>query len=227
MVIAVVLSGGSGSRFGGSIPKQYLEIDGKPILVHTLMRLQINGNIDSIMIVADDNWKESILGWVEQFEISKFMLFAEPGITRQLSIKNALLELRNRSICDGLVMIHDAVRPFVSQELINRCIDACKDDIDGTMPVINVTDTTYICDDGMITGTLDRSRLFSGQSPEVFRLNKYYSANINATDDYLTRINGSSEIAFLSGLRIKTVEGEPTNIKITTREDLKQFSDFS
>ena len=110
-----------------------------------------------------------------------------------------------------IVLIHDAARPLVSNDLINRCYNGCKE-ADGIMPVNPVKDTTYLSEDGKhIQSLLNRSHLWGGQAPEAFRFGNYIHGH------------GSTEIAFKAGLDCKMVEGDPMNFKITTPEDLSSF----
>lgn len=152
------------------------------------------------------------------------MYYAKSGETRQYSIYNALKVIRENGFSDNsIVIIHDGARPLVSQELINRCLDGCKE-ADGIMPVIPVKDTTYLSEDGKhIHSLLDRSHLWAGQAPEAFRLGKYLKVHDEMPREDLLKINGSTEIAFKAGLNCQMVEGDPMNFKITTPEDLSNF----
>ena len=125
---------------------------------------------------------------------------------------------------DDVVIIHDAARPLVSDVLINRCLDGCKE-ADGIMPVIPVKDTTYLSEDGKhIQSLLNRSHLWAGQAPEAFRFGKYIKVHDEMLREDLLKINGSTEIAFKVGLDCQMVEGDPMNFKITTPEDLTNFN---
>ncbi len=135
----ILLSGGVGARIGASTPKQYIEVNGKPILKYTLNAVKVWKAMDSLILVADRQWWEYIDDMVRRVfseELSEldiqsrpcenfgFLGFAEPGKNRQLSIYNALRAIRDYMDNDAVVMIHDGVRPCLSSELINRCDDA-------------------------------------------------------------------------------------------------------
>ncbi len=224
MNIAIILSGGIGSRMGLNLPKQYVMVNGQPILnycVHTFLN---NGLIDALVIGVADNWLDFVKGHIARLHPSKPIYYSKSGETRQYSIYNALKVVRaNGFNDDDIVIIHDGARPLVSHDLINRCLKGCKV-ADAVMPVIPVKDTTYISEDGLhIQSLLNRSHLWSGQAPEAFRFGKYIEVHDEMLKDELLKINGSTEIAYKAGLNCQMVEGDPMNFKITTPEDLNNF----
>lgn len=228
MNIALVLSGGTGSRLGTDVPKQYLEVCGKPILVYCLETLCGSAHIDGIQIVAALQWQEAILSWLEQYRLTeKFRGFSLPGENRQLSIFNGLQSVREYAPDDALVLIHDAARPNLSQELINQCFEAIEG-YEGVLPVLPMKDTVYLSEDGkQITSLLKRSQVYAGQAPELFRLGAYYQANEVLLPDRILEINGSTEPAVLGGLRVAVIPGEEGNFKITTPVDLQRFQELT
>lgn len=224
MNIAIILSGGVGSRMGLNIPKQYVVVNGQPIISFCLQTFLCNKHTDAIVIGVADEWKEYVMEQMEKLHPAKPVFYAAPGETRQYSIFNALRVVKDQGYSeDSIVIIHDAARPLVSDELINRCYEAC-DRADGSMPVIAVKDTTYYSEDGKsITSLLDRSKLWAGQAPEAFVFGKYLQIHESMSHEELLKINGSTEIAFKQGLKVEMVEGDPMNFKITTPEDLSNF----
>lgn len=226
MNFAILLSGGIGMRLGNSRPKQYLEHNGKPIIAFALESLAESELIDEIVVVAADEWIPYIRLQVESIGSNKDVYFAHPGSTRQMSIFNGLKEIMDKhSSISGkdLVIIHDAARPFLTKHLIHSCI-LIEDEFDGAMPVLPMKDTVYLSDDGeQISKLLDRSSLYAGQAPESFRLKQYFQAHQSLSEEVLQFINGSSELAFKAGMRIKLVKGDPDNFKITDTQDLENF----
>lgn len=225
MNYALILSGGIGSRMRmDGFPKQYLEVDGKPILVYTLQTFQTCACIDQIVIVAAPQWHDQIRQWISEYGLTKTVDFAVPGNTRQESILNGLNVCMQYSESEGdKVIIHDAVRPCVSDELITACIDTLNE-YDGCMPVLPVTDTVYESRDAKrISRLLDRSTIFAGQSPEAFRLHAYAKINRDASVEELEACRGTSVIAYEHGMDVGLIPGEKLNFKITTPEDLDQF----
>ena len=225
MNIAIILSGGVGSRMGLNIPKQYVMVNEQPVISYCLKTFLENSNIGALVIGVADEWLDFVREHVTKLSPSKPIYYAKPGETRQYSIYNALNEVRDNGYSyDDVVIIHDAARPLVSDVLINRCLDGCKE-ADGIMPVIPVKDTTYLSEDGKhIQSLLNRSHLWAGQAPEAFRFGKYRKVHDEMPREELLMINGSTEIAFKAGLDCQMVEGDPMNFKITTPEDLTNFN---
>lgn len=227
MKIAIILSGGVGTRLKTETPKQYLKVDNKMIINYCMNTFCNHCEVDFIQIVAENNWRNDIIEHFETHNIStdKFKGFSDPGKTRQGSILNALNDIKNYADDDSFVIIHDAARPLLSDELITRCFDKINEGYDGVIPVIKAKDTMYLINDDndKIQATLDRNKIVSGQAPEVFILGKYYRANILLTQDEFNNINGSSEPAIINGMNVAIVDGDEINFKITTREDLNRF----
>jgi 2-C-methyl-D-erythritol 4-phosphate cytidylyltransferase len=225
MNIALILSGGVGSRLGGDVPKQYLRVNERMIISYCVETLLEHEKIDGLLIVAEPSWESDIekeLGKLPDFQ-RKFCGFAKPGENRQLSIYNGLCKIQNLGEEDVCVLIHDAARPLVSARQISDCF-AALDGHDGVMPALPMKDTVYISKgDNRITELLDRTTLFAGQAPELFRLERYLEACRALLPDRIKTINGSSEPAVMAGLDIVMIAGDEGNYKITTREDLERF----
>lgn len=224
MNISIILSGGIGSRMGLDLPKQYVMVNGQPIINYCLNTFLENNKTEAIVIGVAVEWKEFVQEYVAKLNPKKPIYYSEPGETRQYSIYNALKVVKENGYSDDdVILIHDAARPLVTHELINRCYDGCKE-ADGIMPVVPVKDTTYLSTDGKhIQSLLNRSHLWSGQAPEAFRLGKYLKIHNEMSRENLLQINGSTEIAFKAGLNCQMVDGDPMNFKITTPEDLSNF----
>lgn len=231
MNIALVLSGGTGTRMGVSMPKQYIEVNGRIIISYCLEQLLVHDQIDAIQIVADKAWHEVIMDAADKIckrlgntaLFKKCKGFSSPGANRQLSILNGLEDIREYAKETDCVLIHDAARPLLTVEHITDCINAVRGH-DGVIPVLKMKDTVYLSRDGLtITSLLDRSQIYAGQAPEMFRLGVYYEANKRLLPDKILHINGSTEPAVMAGLDIVMIPGDEENIKITTRSDLERF----
>lgn len=231
MVTALILSGGTGTRLGANIPKQYIEVNNRPIISYCFETLAVSRYIDAIWIVADERWQEYIEQKVKPYDIyDRFRGFSRPGANRQLSIFNGLNDIRAgleelgvTPTERGNVLVHDAARPLLSEELIARCVEGAKEH-DGAMPVLPMKDTVYFSNDGVsVSELLERSRLFAGQAPELFDIEKYYAANKKLLPDKILSINGSTEPAVMAGMDIAMVSGDENNFKITTMADLERF----
>lgn len=221
MNYAVILSGGVGSRMGLDMPKQYFSVAGKPIVQYVLETVEKHDKIDGYIVVVAKEWQsfvEEILG-----NSRKFLGFAGAGANRQLSIYNGLMALNGVAKDDDLVLVQDAARANTSAGLINRCLNV-KSDEDGAMPVLPMKDTVYLSKDGKkVSELLNRSEIFAGQAPESFRFGKYLAANEALLPEAIMMINGSTEPAIKAGMKIALIEGEESNFKITTPEDLNRF----
>lgn len=235
MNIALILSGGSGVRVGSNIPKQYIEVAGRPIITYCIKTLSAHEAVDIIWIVAEKEWHDKILAWLKMFGLeSKVKGFSLPGENRQLSILNGLEDIAAFADKEDYVMIHDAARPCLSMQMITACFSGV-DGHDGVLPVLPMKDTVYLSADGKaISSLLDRKQIFAGQAPEVFIFGKYLEANrrllaeeremVDGTSQkVILSINGSTEPAILAGMDIAMIQGEEANFKITTKEDLERF----
>lgn len=219
MNIAIVLSGGSGTRLGTEVPKQYLRVNHKTIISYCLDVLENCDAIDAIQIVAEESWQDVIL----ENRMTKFKGFSKPGVNRQLSIYSALEDVKKFAAKDDVVIIHDAARPCVSEKMFLDLIHACKEH-DGALPVLPMKDTVYMSEDGKgITSLLNRSQVFAGQAPEAFCIGKYYEANVRLLPDDIMMINGSTEPAIMAGMDVAMIPGDEKNFKITTIQDLERF----
>ena len=166
----------------------------------------------------------SLSNIILEYGINKFVEIANAGNTRQESILNGLEVCAKYSVeSSDNVIIHDAVRPLLSDLLISKCLSALKNS-EGCMPVLPINDTVYQSLNGNeITNLLDRKTLFAGQAPEAFHLHRYLEINRFATKTELANIRGSSEIAYKNGLDVTLIAGEEMNFKLTTPVDLERF----
>lgn len=222
MNAALVLSGGTGARLGGSIPKQYREAAGKPILVHTLEQIEGCEVFQHIVVAAAPEWKEQILCWKDVYRISKLRAVAPAGKDRQQSIRNGLLALEPflKGVQDG-VAVQDAVRPLASRGLFRRLMEGLRE-APAVMPVLPITDTAYTSRDGQwVDGLLDRSTLFAGQAPEAFRFRPYLELYRDAPEEVLSSMSGSCQLPYVRGWKVKMIPGEVDNIKATYPKDLE------
>lgn len=227
MNIALLLSGGTGTRLGADIPKQYIEVGGKPIIAYCVELLSMHDEIDGIWIVAAPKWQEQLAEGLKTFDRSKKLLgFSEPGENRQLSILHGLEGIRNYMQEEVWVLIHDAARPLLSKKLVSDCFSAVKGH-DGVLPVLPMKDTVYASVDGRsVTSLLNRSEIYAGQAPELFHLEKYYAANMRLLPEDIMKINGSAEPAIMAGMDIAMIPGDENNFKITTQADLERFREI-
>lgn len=220
MNIAIILAGGTGTRLGADRPKQYIEIHDKPVIAYSTDALSQHELVDFMWIVADEMWHEYIRQHVNMAKVKGFSL---PGANRQLSIWNALCDIRDKADAQAKVFIHDAARPVLTTDMITQYLEAAEK-YDGVLPVLPMKDTVYLSEDGKsITSLLERAHVVAGPAPEVFVYEKYYQANKALLPDRILQVNGSTEPAILAGMEIATVPGDERNFKITTQADLERF----
>ena len=225
MTVALVLSGGCGSRLGSNIPKQYIRVGNQLIITYVLKVLANYKQIDAIQIVASERWYETILREIDNLDAvkDKFKGFSMPGETRQLSILSGLESIKSYSEDDSWVLIHDAARPLLSSKLLDDCFETVAGH-DGVLPVLPMKDTIYYSENRQkVTALLDRTKIYAGQAPEVFRLDKYIHANRALLPEKILNINGSTEPAIMAGMDIALIPGDENNFKITTQADLEHF----
>ena len=227
MAVALILAGGSGTRLGADIPKQYIEVYGRCVISYCIERLSCHEKIDRIQIVAQAQWHEKIKECLEAYDKNgKFRGFSVPGRNRQLSIYNGLSDMKEYVDNFDVGLVHDAARPLLSERMITNCLEAIRG-YDGVVPVLPMKDTVYQSADGKkISALVKRSEIFSGQAPEAFRFGVYYEANRRLLPDTILTINGSTEPAVMAGLDMIMIAGDEDNFKITTKEDLERFREL-
>ena len=223
MNTAIILAGGVGSRMGVDRPKQFLMVREKPIISYCFDIFQNHSEIDKIVVVVSEEWQGFVEEYAQKFGVTKLCGYAPAGKTRQHSIYNGLKCIEQNAPDTDIVIVHDAARPLVSDQIISDCIKGATE-FDGAMPVISVTDTVYQTKDGKKIGQLlKRSELFAGQAPESFKFRKYLDIHNEVSDEEIASTAGSSEIAYRHGMEISMVKGSERNLKITTIEDLETF----
>lgn len=215
--IAVLLAGGSGSRFGADRPKQFLEYDGMTILEHSIRAFHRSRLVDEIVIITREDFVEEVRGMAARYP--KVSHVRKGGRERYHSTLAAL------EVCtepDSLLLIHDAVRPLVSEAIIQRCVDALQE-YDAVGVAVPSTDTIVRVDGNeCIVESLPRPVLRNMQTPQGFRQHVLRRAFDLGLQDEAFRPTDDCGVVrkYLPGVPVKVVMGEPANIKITYPEDL-------
>ena len=215
-VCAVVPAGGTGIRMGGTVPKQFLELNGKPILYYTLKTLQDCGIISElILVVPEKEYDNACTDWLGKPEIVTKVVVG--GKKRQDSVYNGFCELSQKT---EIVLVHDGVRPFLSHQMIQKSVDAARE-YGAAITAIPVNDTIKKVDDsGLVSKTVDREGLWRVQTPQVFRYELLEEAFKKANSEKFYGTDEGTLIEHL-GKPVKVVEGSEQNIKITRPEDLR------
>jgi 2-C-methyl-D-erythritol 4-phosphate cytidylyltransferase len=213
---AIITAGGSGKRFMSDIPKQYHLLDGVPIIVRTIQQFELSPVISDIVISVASDFIPLINQYISDYKITKISEVVSSGDERQDSVYNALQTSTANSA--DIIMIHDAVRPFISQNLIQSLFDATL--IYGAVfPGLPPKETIkQLRPDGMVTKTLDRDSLIAVQTPESFKREIIIKAFSTAKDSGLIGTDSSSLVENI-GIDVHTIPGEENNIKITTLID--------
>ncbi len=219
MSVAVIIpAAGSGRRFGGTLPKQYIELAGMPVLAHTLLAFQKAASVDTIVVAAHPDFVDRIWEIADTCGISKLGACVEGGAERQHSIVNALLVESVRA-CD-IVLVHDAVRPFVDEPFISSIVDAARR-YGAAVPGLVPKETIKEVDAGhTVVRTHDRPMLRAVQTPQGFRRELLDTAYRQAIDAGFLGTDDASVVEY-AGYPVHVAEGRGENIKITTPVDMK------
>lgn len=224
MNIALIIAGGSGNRMGQDIPKQFMHIDGAPVIIRTMKAFEIHPDIDEIAVVCLKGWETVLQSYANQFNITKLKWIFPGGKTGFDSIHNGIYGLKEQGFKeDDLVLIHDAVRPLLSQEIISSNIAICKA-YGYAITGIQCREAILKSDDGFTTTTsIPRDTLIRTQTPQTFRLGNIIAAHEEAVLKGITdSVASCTLIAELGTDRIMhIVPGSEKNIKITTIEDIE------
>lgn len=221
MNIAVIFAGGVGTRMRSKdCPKQFLEIYGKPIIIHTLDIFQQNQNIDAIVIACVEEWIPYLKELIEKFKIVKVKKIVPGGETGQLSIYNGLLAAKD--VCGNsntIVLIHDAVRPLINSELIDRNIESVKT-YGSAITAGVVKETIVVVDDNFNILTVpERAHSRVAKAPQSFYLKDIMDAHQKAISQGIRDSIDSCTLMKYYGYEMTMVDGPYNNIKITTLED--------
>lgn len=221
--LALIIAGGSGNRMGQDIPKQFMHVDNCPIIIHTLLAFQRHPDIDAMAVVCLKGWETVLQSYANQFMISKLKHIFPGGSNGQDSIYNGIIGLKNAGYEDeDLVLIHDGVRPLLSQDIISSNIAICKT-YGYAITGIQCREAILESEDGFSTKTsIPRDRLIRTQTPQTFRLKNIISAHEEAKSRGINNsVASCTLIAELGIAEMHVVPGSEKNIKITTTEDLE------
>lgn len=223
MNIALVIAGGSGERMHQDIPKQFLNVYDKPIIVYTLEAFQKNKDIDIIAVVCISGWENLLSAYAKQFNIEKLKHIVVGGECGQDSIFNGLKELKKNYNDDDIVLIHDAIRPLISQEIISSCIK-CTEKHGSAITVIPCAEAmAETIDQASSKKIIPRENLKRTQTPQGFFLGKIFQAHIEAQRKGINNSVASVTLMIELGHTVYFTNGSEKNIKLTTPEDLEIF----
>lgn len=225
MNIAIILAGGTGSRVGANIPKQFIEIMGKPILAYTLELFQTNKNIDAIEIVCHKDWMNEANNIVDKYKITKTNWIIEGGETFQESTINGVNNLKDKVNAEDIVIISFGVSPMTSEDIINDSIRVCEQYGNAVSAEDSVLCTCIKDDEYSTTTNLLRETIKGFSNPWTFKFGELYESYKEAEKKGI--LEGlephTTSLYFALGKRIWFSKSNGHNFKITTKEDLERF----
>jgi 2-C-methyl-D-erythritol 4-phosphate cytidylyltransferase len=212
-VWAVIVAAGRGERLGLDRPKAFAKLNDRPLLAESLERLEASEWIDSIVVAAPPDWEEPVILLAEELGCSKVVAAVPGGDTRSASVRAALAEVPDDA---GVVLVHDAARPVLTEDLIERLLTTLNEGWDGVVPGLPIADTVKRVDGDQVVETIDRESLVIAQTPQAFvwpALRDAAAGGDEATD--------CAAMVEARGGRIKVVAGDPRLVKITDAADLE------
>lgn len=221
--IGLLIAGGSGSRMSQDIPKQFLTVNERPVIVYTLEAFQKHPEIDAIAVVCIDGWEQVLWAYAKQFNITKLQYVIPGGENGQSSIRNGVMELEKHYSPDDLVLIHDAIRPMVSAEIISDNIRVAMEH-GNAITVIPCAEAMLQTEDGSASsGSYPRDRLKRTQTPQAFRLGDICNLHREALKAGINNSVASCTLMIEMGKQVFFSSGSEKNIKLTTVEDIDIF----
>lgn len=219
-VFAVILAGGIGQRMDSSIPKQFLEIDNRPVIIHTLIRFQKSSEVDGIVIVCVDGWEERLSELTRQYGITKVTNIIKGGVNGMASTYNGLKCVKNFAKDGDIVVIHDSVRPIITLDVISDCIKVCSENGNGcaSIPMQETIVRTEDHKSGDIN--IDRSNIMRVQTPQAYRLGTISEVYEKAYSEGIKDSVYANTLLLQMGGTIFFSKGSVYNLKVTTPEDL-------
>ncbi len=221
--IALIIAGGSGARMHQNIPKQFLTVNEKPVIVYTLEAFQSHPEIDAIAVVCIDGWQQVLWAYANQFNIAKLKYVVPGGKNGQDSIRNGVYALEEHYAPEDIVLIHDAIRPMVSAEIISDCIVKARLYGSG-IATIPCAEAMMQTEDGEVsTGSYPRDNLKRTQTPQGFPIGKICDLHRRALEAGITNSVASCTLMIEMGEQVHFSAGSEKNIKLTTVDDLDIF----
>ena len=223
MTIALLIAGGVGARMGQDIPKQFLHIQDKPVIVYTMERFQNNPLIDGIVVVTLPNWIAFVEAYAKQFGITKLKSVVAGGETGHDSIHNGVIEIARQFPQDTAVMIHDAIRPMIDNDVIadNLSVYREKGNATTVIPCVEVIFKSDVPTES--NEVLDRSKVWRTQTPQTFRLDRLLWAHDEVVKRKLPSPVATCHLFSMLGETVYFSKGSEKNIKLTTMDDIDIF----
>lgn len=229
-VVAVIIAGGKGERMGQDVPKQFLNVYDKPVLIYTMENFQRHPEVDQIGVVCVDGWHDVVRAYAAQFNLDKFRWVISGGKTVQESIRNGVERLKNECRDDDIVIVHDGVRPLVDEFVLTDILRVCREH-GNAVPALPYNEQIFkVAEDDTetTTGYIVRESIRRVSTPQAYNYKLLYDAYEKAFATQ-TGIYGSSYTNTMMvelGIRLYFAKGSDKNIKLTTLEDLEVFKAY-
>lgn len=219
MAYALICAGGRGLRFGGDVPKQFIETKGKPILLQTVEVFERTAEIEKIVVMCPKDYLKEA---EEILSLCKKAYVTEGGADRNLSVMNGITYIEEHFGLDEktIVVTHDAVRPFVSEKMIVRSIEEAKK-YGAAVAAVPAVDTVIEVENGVITSVPDRQKMYQVQTPQTFYAKKLRELYLSLSQEEKNILTDCSRIYVSKGETVRVVDGDIKNIKITFKSDIE------
>lgn len=223
MNIALIIAGGRGMRMGQEIPKQFLTVHDKPVIAYTMEAFQKHPDVDVIAVVCVEGWESILAAYARQYGVTKLKHIIPGGENGQGSIRNGVFELEKHYSADDLVLVHDAIRPMISQDIISGCIATAREH-GSAIVTIPCQEAMLETEDQISThASYPRDRLKRTQTPQGFPLGRLCDAHRRALEQGITNSVASCTMMVELGETIYFCSGSEMNIKLTTPDDMEIF----
>lgn len=219
----ILLAGGIGKRMGADIPKQFLEVNNKPIIVYTIENFQRNAQIGGIVVVCVKEWVNRLKKLVEQYSLYKVKWIIEGGNSGHDSIRNGVFFLRDKIDPNDFIIVHDAVRPILPQKAIDEVLRVAHEKGNASSSIVCHPPIVYMDDFESGIADVDREHVMLTASPQVFRYSLALKCYMQAEKENLHNFTFTSSVLIHCGERVYFAKGTTNNIKITQKEDLALF----
>jgi len=219
--IAIVPAGGAGARLDSNIPKQFIDIGGKPLIIHTLLKLNAHTEIDAIIVGCKTDYIDQLWDMAKKWDIGKLKRVIPSGGTRQETVFNCLTALDAGD--DDIILIHDAARPLVTDDIIhNNIASACEHNAVTT--AYQAPDTIARSEDGFFIDDMPpRSGFFQLQTPQTFTYKTIREAHLNARQNSIKNASDDCGLCMANGISVYITPGASMNFKVTHPEDMELF----
>lgn len=228
MNIAIIIAGGSGSRMGQEIPKQFINVYDKPVLIYTLEGFQKHPQIDAIEVVCIDGWQDILWAYAKQFNITKLKWVVSGGTTGQESIRNGVYNLEGKCEPEDTIIIHDGIRPLVDETVLSDVIIKCQQ-YGNAVTSLPYNEQIFVVDDEISTVKyIPRETLRRVATPQAYKFQlldeKYHEAFEKEIGIYGSAYTNTMMVEL--GERLYFAVGSDKNIKLTTKDDLEMFKAY-